>query len=215
MMLPSMLMGLGTLTLPQQSVAQMIVAAAADYPQFPQLAQIALGVAAHESGFNPSATNVNSNGTTDYGVMQLNTTTVQTLGVSNPLDPQQNINAGVGLLAQYLQQYGGNVTNALWAYASGPGAVSSGNMNPTASSFISYVTSYTPDPSLDLSGSSTPSLNLETADGSSDTSDDSSLSDIFGSLTTSTVSIMGYDVPTLVLGGVLLLVFSWVAVRKS
>ena len=126
-------------TASQQQIAQMVIDAANRYGVPPNLA---LGIASHESGFNPSATNVNTNGTTDWGVMQLNDTTVQTLGVSNPLDPQQNINAGVGLLAHYLQVYGGDQSKALWAYASGPGAVSSGNMNPTATQFISYVTGY-------------------------------------------------------------------------
>lgn len=117
---------------------------------------VALGIAAHESGFNPNATNKNTNGTTDWGVMQLNDVTVQTLGVSNPLDPIQNIEAGVSLIGQYIRKYG-DVATALWAYASGPGAVAKGNMNPTASGFVNYVTSY--DPGL-VAGA--------TADGSGD-----------------------------------------------
>ena len=132
-----------------QQIQQMIVAAANAYGVPPS---IALGIASHESGFNPNATNQNTNGTTDYGVMQLNSTTVQTLGVSNPLDPQQNIDAGVGLLAQYLNTYGGNVTDALQAYAAGPGSV--GSPSSSTSSFINYVTGYSPPASLDLSNSS-------------------------------------------------------------
>ena len=138
--------GFGAIYTPTQ-IQQMIVDAANRYGVPPS---IALGVASHESGFNPNATNLNTNGTTDYGVMQLNSTTVQSLGVANPLDPQQNIDAGVALLAQYLNTYGGNTQSALLAYASGPGAVVSGSVNQTAGQFISYVTSYTPDPSLDL-----------------------------------------------------------------
>lgn len=145
--------GMGqTSTLSASQVAQMVVNAANTYGVPPT---IALAVASHESGFNPNATNVNTNGTTDYGVMQLNSTTVQTLGLSNPLDPQTNIDAGVQLLGQYLQQYGGNTSQALQAYASGPGTVAAGTPpNATAASFISYVTSYTPPSSLgvDLSG---------------------------------------------------------------
>jgi soluble lytic murein transglycosylase-like protein len=134
------LAGLGTsLSASQAQVVQMITQAANTYGV---PVNLALGVAAHESNFNPNATNLNSNGTTDYGVMQLNTTTINTLGVSNPLDPQQNINAGVGLLASYLQKYNGNQTDALWAYASGPGAVSNGTMNSTAQQFSSYVQAY-------------------------------------------------------------------------
>jgi soluble lytic murein transglycosylase-like protein len=82
------------------SAIQAMIVAAADSYGVPE--NIALGIASHESGFNPNAINHNTNGTTDYGVMQLNTTTVQTMGVSNPMDPQQNINAGVQLLANLL-----------------------------------------------------------------------------------------------------------------
>lgn len=107
-------------------------------------ASVALGIAAHESGFNPGAVNVNTNGTRDWGVMQLNDTTVSTLGVSNPLDPIQNIEAGVGLIGKYIKQYSGDIGKALWAYANGPTAVARGNMTPGASGFVSYVTSYDP-----------------------------------------------------------------------
>lgn len=143
--------GLGQ-TYSTQQIQQMVTSAAnaAGIPP-----SVALGVASHESGFNPNATNLNTNGTTDYGVMQLNSATVQTLNVSNPLDPQQNINAGVGLLAKYYQQYG-NWSDALQAYASGPGSVGS-TPNSTASGFISYVLGYgdlnpTP-PSVDFASS--------------------------------------------------------------
>lgn len=106
-------------------------------------ANLALGVAAHESGFNPNATNHNSNGTTDWGVMQLNDLTVRTLGVANPLDPQQNIDAGVGLLGSLLQRYGGDSRQALWAYASGPGNVGPDKTpNSIAAAFIAFVQSY-------------------------------------------------------------------------
>ena len=119
-------------------IQAMIVAAATQYGV---PVNIALGVASHESGFNPSAINVNTNGTTDYGVMQLNSTTVQTMGVSDPMDPQQNINAGVQLLSNLLRQYNGNTYNALWAYASGSGNVGPGKTpNPIAANFIAYVT---------------------------------------------------------------------------
>ena len=106
---------------------------------------IALAIASHESGFNPNAVNTaNPNGTKDWGVMQLNDTTVQTIGVTNPLDPKQNIDAGVSLLAGLLNRYSGNVRNALWAYASGPGNVGpTKTPNSIAQGFIDYVNSYT------------------------------------------------------------------------
>src|ERR1700689_5137948 len=84
---------------------------------------VALAVAQQESGFNPNAVSQpNSNGTHDYGVFQINSATLASLGLtSNPLDPEVNINAGVNLLAQYLTQYGGGVQTALWSYNAGPG----------------------------------------------------------------------------------------------
>lgn len=146
--------GLGQATTPSQTqIASMIIAAANQYGVPPALA---LGIASHESGFNPNAVNVNTNGTSDYGVMQLNDTTVQTLGISNPMDPQQNIDAGVSLLGKYLQQYNGNTTDALWAYASGSGAVSDSNTpNTTAANFISYVQGYDPTTILSSLGGNT------------------------------------------------------------
>lgn len=146
-------LGASTLTLPVSDVQTMILDAASTYGVPPELA---LGVAAHESGFDPNATHLNANGTTDWGVMQLNDSTVASLGVSNPLDAQQNIDAGVSLLAKYLQQYNGDEQKALWAYASGPGAVASGNMNSTASQFVSYVQSYTPTVDIGLADGSIP-----------------------------------------------------------
>jgi uncharacterized membrane protein (UPF0127 family) len=182
--------GMGQTTASPNTIAQMIVNAANTYGVPPA---IALGVASHESGFNPNATNVNTNGTTDYGVMQLNSTTVQTLGISNPLDPQTNINAGVQLLGQYLQQYGGNTSLALQAYASGPGTVAAGTPpNATASSFISYVTSYSPPSSLgvDLSG------DADSGDGSSSFTlpgfDLSSLTSSIDLTDPTTIAVLGF-----------------------
>jgi len=129
----------------QLSIAQMIINAANSFGIDPS---IPLAVASHESGFNPTAINdKNTNGTIDYGVMQLNTVTVKTLGVSDPLDPIQNINAGVGLLAGYIQQYGGDVTKALQAYAVGPGNVAKGNTG-NANQFVGYVQGYNAAPIL-------------------------------------------------------------------
>jgi hypothetical protein len=141
------------------SIQQMIITAANQYGVPPS---IALGIAAHESGFNPNATNVNpatstSPSTTDYGVMQLNTSVLQTYGLTpaQAYDPQTNIDTAMQLLGGYISKYG-NIDTALQAYASGPGTVASGAApNATAASFISCVTAYPncpgvaqPDPSI-------------------------------------------------------------------
>ena len=127
---PAIYRGLGaqaTVNYPAQTgyskaqIAQMVTAAANAQGVPPALA---LSIVAHESAFDNNATYYNDpanggNGTYDYGVMALNQTTVQTQGLSNPYDPQQNINAGVGLLASLMAKYNGNEDLVLQSYATG------------------------------------------------------------------------------------------------
>ena len=129
--------GLGTapLTPSQAQVAQLISSASAQY-NVPDLSTVALGVATHESALTPTAQNP---GSSAAGVFQLVSATQTTMGVSNPYDAQQNVNAGVSLLAQYYNTYG-NWPQALQAFSDGPGTVAQG-LPPSSQTLglISYV----------------------------------------------------------------------------
>ena len=111
---------------------QQIVTAAQNIGLDPSLA---LAVAQIESAFNPAA--VSPAGAT--GLFQLMPATATSLGVTDPTDPTQNIQGGLSYLQQLLQQYGGDVSEALWAYNAGPGNVAKGNLPAETQSYIPAV----------------------------------------------------------------------------
>lgn len=82
-------------------------------------ADLVKAVIQNESNYDPDA--ISSAGA--LGLMQLMPATAASLGVENPLNPEENIEGGVKLLRELLNQFGGNLTNVVAAYNAGAGAV--------------------------------------------------------------------------------------------
>ena len=115
-------------------LTSLIQSAAAKYNLDPALLR---AVILQESGGNPAA--VSAKGA--QGLMQLMPATASSLGVTDPLDPAQNLDAGARYLAGLLNQYGGDTSLALAAYNAGPGAVATYGGIPPYAQTQDYVSS--------------------------------------------------------------------------
>ena len=98
-------------------------------------ARLVLAVVEAESAYSPCA--VSPMGA--LGLMQLMPTTAESLQVSDPFDPSQNITAGTQYLKQMLERYGGNVAKSLAAYNAGPARVDAAGGVPAIPETQEYV----------------------------------------------------------------------------
>src|SRR6266487_824012 len=116
----------------QQEIDAAIDEAAVRHNVDPSLVRALIKV---ESNFNPNA--VSRKGA--MGLMQLMPQTARQLNVTNPFDPEQNVDAGVRHLKQLMESFGGDVKLSLAAYNAGAGAVARSSGIPRYAETRNYV----------------------------------------------------------------------------
>ena len=121
-------------TISAESAAPLIENAAKAQELEPRLLR---AIIEQESGFRPCA--ISSKGA--KGLMQLMPDTAQDLGVQDPFDPRQSIEAGAKYFKQLMTKFDGDLSKALAAYNSGPTTVDQAGGVPDIAETRQYVDS--------------------------------------------------------------------------
>lgn len=124
--------------LPAGELRRLIVEAAVREGVNPMLVQ---AIIRRESGGRPCA--VSPKGA--QGLMQLMPAAQSDLGVRDPFDPAENINAGTRYLKQLLGKYNADLRLALSAYNAGPQRVDDAGGTPQIAETQAYVTAILAD----------------------------------------------------------------------
>ena len=120
------------------NVAKALVEAAERYGLDPALI---VSLARQESGFRPRAKGVNTNGTVDRGLMQLNSSSFAFLTEREFYDPFLNADYGAAYLKHTIE-LSGNVVAGLAMYNAGPGRVGSLGAPRSTLDYISNIIGY-------------------------------------------------------------------------
>lgn len=118
--------------LPQAEVSQLIETASSKHAVGADLLR---AVMRQESGFRPCALSTAG----AMGLMQIMPDTASDLGLSDPFNPAENVDAGARYLKQMLTRYNGDQTLALSAYNAGPARVDKAGGIPPISETMNYV----------------------------------------------------------------------------
>ena len=115
-----------------QDIQELVTEASKRYEVDPLLVHSVMHA---ESNFNPLAMSPKG----AQGLMQLIPATAQRFGAADPMDPKQNIEAGVRYLKYLQKRFPDDLTLAIAAYNAGEGAVSRYKTVPPYRETLSYV----------------------------------------------------------------------------